>query len=719
MTKMRQFAILLMVLILSVSFAGLAEGCIELKAARASYLPGETVQVEISAGVTRTIAAEDISIYRNSSKLPTAVFISKINDAKYFAWFDLPNQQGTYSVRVRGYCPQLKTAEIPIDVRGTIGSMRSEVMSMANNKWKILPLESHILAAGIFYNESTSGQADSDYIARADSCMNSNCSTKNASLTLAAFSNRYISAKMLSMLETYRNSEKYNTTNGTATNGTCWGSGLNESCNATDTAYALLALAMTGNLNLSNPNNSVAVAWLKNNAKNIAEKAAVYYITKNNETLAEILGLQDPEGFWLDNSKADARTTALAIFALKSSGDISAQAAAEKSKTWLKSQKFSLSDECFALFFGFPASETEPIVSIWPGLVKTSSKGSFDIILTNKGMNDIKATASLFNSSAETIVGKNSMKNMQFKMPLATTTDGRVIFSTLAISYQEIQSDSKYLYSIPLIIFTEKGASDSIGPINTSESIINNTGQQEIINGTTSNPLENKTAETNTSLIQEKFVFDEKNISLDVNSTDSALSRKITLANYLDGEITDIEISPQINLQQNNFVKVEPRTIQSLGAGMKANITVYIDPSAAKLQTYHGYVQASGKYKGTPITSSISIYIGVKGLSVKLQNCSEMGGADCSEGNQSCGGNITVAFNTNYCCIPAEKCTTKAPAGRNIGLIIVLVIIVILIVIILLLKRKPKKEMRDFLEEKAKEYEMQKVQRPSSIERKI
>lgn len=716
---MRHLAILLVIVFMSISFSSLADACIDLKAAKASYLPGETAQIEINADVTRTITTADVAIYRNSSKLQTAVFLSKISNTKYFMWFDIPSQQGIYYVKVRGSCPELKTSEIAIDVQGTAGAMQAELRSAVKDRWKTLPLESHILAAGVFSEDEISSQAISDYLKRSDSCTNYNCSTKNAALTLAAFSDIQISEKMLNMLESYRNGKKYNETNETILNISCWGSGQNESCSSEDTSYALLALAMKDRLELNNSKNTEAIAWLKSNAKNIEEKSILYYITKDSAILSEILGAQDSGGFWKDNnSKADARATALALFALKNSNS-SATSAIEKSRTWLKNQKFSLSDECFVLFFAFPLSETEPIISIWPGMIKTSSEGSFSVIVTNKGVGDVKITASLFDSNAETIIGKNSIKNMQFKMPLATTTDGRTIFSNLLIKYNEIKSTAGYSYSIPLVIFTEKGAVDQIGTtsINMTENTINGTQQQEIINGT--NPLENKTTNTNASLLQEKFSFDEKNISAKAGMTDKQIYMKITLSNHLDGEITDIEMSPQISLQQNEFVKVDPIKILSLGAGEKKNITVIINPSAGKSQTYHGYIQASGKYKGTAITSYIPVSIEIKGGGGELLSCEEQGGMICSDSDMSCAVEMTPASDNNYCCAPAEKCSKKAPAGRGIGFIIIAVVVIILIAILMIIKRRPKKEMKEFLEEKAKEYELKKTQRPSSIDRKI
>jgi hypothetical protein len=207
---------------------------------------------------------------------------------------------------------------------------------------------------------------------------------------------------------------------------------------------------------------------------------------------------------------------------------------------------------------------------------------------------------------------------------------------------------------------------------------------------------------------------------VNANSADNQFSATITLANNLDSAITDIDISPQINLQQNEFVRVNPISIQSLEAGKKANITVLIKPSASKPQTYHGYyIQASGKYKGTAITTYISMDIEITGEGEELLSCEEMGGAECSDENQNCGGNMTSASDVNYCCVPAEKCVKKSSAGKKIGLIIIFAIVVILIIVLVILKRRPKKEMKEFLEEKAKEYEMKKIQRPSSIERNI
>ena len=83
-----------------------------------------------------------------------------------------------------------------------------------------------------------------------------------------------------------------------------------------------------------------------------------------------------------------------------------------------------------------------------------------------------------------------------------------------------------------------------------------------------------------------------------------------------------------------------------------------------------------------------------------------------------CENELITTVETSYCCIPAEACKEKVPAGRNIGLAIVAFLIVVLLVLFFILRKRPKKEMKTFLEEKAKEMEKQRIKRPPSIGKK-
>lgn len=793
---MRYLILLAVFIALSVSFAGIADACIELKAAKAEYLPGETAQIEINADTTRPLSLDDIALYRNSTKMPTAIFMSKVSETKYFIWFNFPDQPDIYTIRARGFCPDLRATELPIEIQSTIASRHLDLKTTVKDKWKTLPLEDHILAAGALSYDEIFEQAFLDYVKRADSCANSNCSTKDAALTLIAFKNSQLQERMKRMLEVYQNnalgewkvqitsqsaqqcnfsdanttttisinegttyvdlisilqpilnksidieikceknasaelgysyngfSKKYgleqkgNTFEIKIDNSGCWGDGLKTACDADATAYALLSLELTKNLDSNNSAHASALAWLQENAKTAEEKAVLYLITKDSGIFAELLNSQTSAGFWLnDLNRQDIRGTSLALFSLKNSNETDASNAISKANAWLKGQKPAFSDESFMLFFAFPSSEIEPVLTVWPGMIKTSSRSGFDLVLSNKGVVNAELNAAFFNSSTATSLENGGIKNLQFKMPPVTTLDGRAILSTLVIDYNSELSNNHHYYNIPLLIFTEKGDVESIGQFNVTEQDINQTGQQTIINET--DLLENKTAELNASLLQENFKFAENNITVRINKTETAV-KKTTLSNTLDSSITNVELSPSIALQQSGFVRVDPTNISAIGPGEKVNVTVYINPSSVEPKTYNGYVQATATYGAEVSQTYISLIIEVAGIAEELLSCDELGGMVCESDELVCkDDSFKPAYDTDYCCVPAENCSKKAPAGRNIGLLVVAVLIIVLILILVLLKRKPKKEMKTFLEEKAKEYEMKKIRRPPSLTRK-
>ena len=95
-------ALIVFFCVCSIGFANAS--CISMEIAKASYLPQETLQLEIDADVSYGLTAQDISLYRNATKLPTAIFLSKISSAKWFAWADLPNQAGDYTLKIKGTC---------------------------------------------------------------------------------------------------------------------------------------------------------------------------------------------------------------------------------------------------------------------------------------------------------------------------------------------------------------------------------------------------------------------------------------------------------------------------------------------------------------------------------------------------------------------------------------------------------------------------------------
>ena len=809
MIKMRWKLGLFFILLVLIFFTAnvKADSCINTNLARIIYLPQETVQVEIDADTIRDIFTSDIVLYRANVRIPIDIFLSKITETKYFAWFDLPSTTGEYILSVKGICKdsQIYISSREIEVKKTIASVYKNFEPKVREQWYSLSLKEHILSAGALSHTNLSSDALESYIQRTDSCLNTNCNTKLNSLSYLAFEYPLIRQKMLDAIEASQNYIKGNwkikiTSNqaqtcilnldethetlslssGTNTfdlqlggfwnkseiaiildcentnaissilnysyknfnkefemlewedkkrylinNAGCWGSGLRTDCDSESTTYALLSLAMIQkqNFDLNDIKYATAISWLKENAINFEEKALVYYLTQNYTMLEEILGYQSSLGWWpknLELYQPDVETTSIILFTLKNSvinqTPEGISNSIEKAEFWLLNQNLNLYKEAFMLVFAFQSKEIEPLLAFWPGVIKTQSSGTFNLILLNRGTTNIVLNTELLNSTTIIELPFDSTKNLIVNIPKVTTIDGRTISEEFIINYKSkigSESSEEHSYNIPVLIFTEKSSQEGInGTIDTSEQEVNETEQQEIVNETQTE-WENKTTELNESLIQKKFKFIEKNITKSVNLNDGRFTISIRLENNLDKEVRDITLTHTFSFSGGFVERINPSSIDKLARGEKETIKIQLFPLTEGI--YEGNIVAEGKYDSRDVSTNIPLIINVISYEEE-ENCSELGGIICAGENMICEGNTVIAEDTFACCIPPEKCEKKETPGRNIAIIIVLVLAAILIIILLILKRKPKKEMKEFLKEATKQYE-RRFQRPSSIRR--
>jgi len=676
-----------------------AVACLNVKLAKTIYLQGETVQVEIDADIIGEISSKDVFLYRGNTKLPTNIFVSKITTTKYFLWFDLPKEPGDYLLRIRGMCKDgsLYVANNLIILRKTVSSRYESLKSKVENNWLTLSVEEHILSAGAL-SHMLEEQAITEYKKRDDSCMKQNCITKLNALTLITFKDALVREEMQNKLKNSQNNVSG-----------CWGN----PCDAEQTAYALLALEMSGKLDKNNSLNQAGISWLKNNSNNIEEKAIVYYLTGDNETLTLLLESQTTNGWWTKNATSfepDVRATSLAVFAL--SNNINYSDNIKRAQEWLIDRgTLTLSEESFMLVFGFQSKDIEPLLTFWPGIIKTQSQGNFDLILLNKGITDMIIKNNLLNSTTTTNLEVDGMKNLKFNIPQIKTVDGRTISETLVIDYKSDISQKYYRYNIPVLIFTEKGQEGINGSVGSSEEEVNESEQEEIINETTKE-WKNKTAKINKSLIEERFNFIEQKINKSADVSE-ALTVTIKLENKLDKDLSDVSITYSSTLI-GVVERIEPSFLEELKKGERESITVSFLSTVSRI--YEGTIIAEANYDSEKIKTTIPVTINISGV-VEEKTCSNIGGKICKEEeNNICEGEMVSSKDTFACCIPADACKKKAAPGRTIGIVIVIVVIIILIVVFFLVKRKPKKEMSKFLKEASEQYE-KKFQRPASLRR--
>lgn len=685
--------------------------CINARIAKATYLPYETLQLEIDADVTRDIMASDIFLLRQDTTLPTKIFISKISSAKYFVWFDLPSQDGDYSVRIRANCNDgLKVMSISFKIEKTVAS-RYYSLKNSITSWNSLSLEEHILAAGALYFDNVSEQALSDFVNRHDSCLNVACNTRLNSLTLMAFNDNLLRQKMQDALEDSQNVSG------------CWGNIANSSCDESSTVYALLSLSRTNRLDLNDTKTMNATTWLLNNNPSVKAKAIVYYLNRENNSnlLSSIINTQSSSGWWPKSNeyKPDIETTAIVVYVLKNSLTNETPAnvlnAISNGEKWLLDQadSASLTNKSLILFIAFSAKDIEPLLAFWPGIIKIDSPGNFDLILQNRGDRQVRIDTILLNSTTQVSLAPNEIKDLNFNIPFITTVDGRAISDNIILNYNSIIDSivsESHVYNIPMIIFTKKGPWGINGTINSSQEIINQSEQQQIINETQNKSTENKTIGINETLL-ENFKFVEPSYSKNMKAGETA-TFTVRLTNRLDKDVTSVSLIYSSSLI-NGIDRIDPSFFEKISKDETKTVTVYLNPKDARV--YDGNIIATADYDGQSLSTSLPVRINASQGEISVQrNCTELGGSVCKD-DEVCDGNVTSAEDTFSCCI--GKCNKKAGgAGTTIAIIAIVVVVIVLLIILVLLRRKPKKEMKEYLEETTKQYE-KRFQRPPSITR--
>jgi len=751
------FSIVFVVILISLVSAS----CLTIQTAKQEYLPRETLQAEIDTNnLMSSLSTEDLFLYRDNNLLPTVFFMTKMTSTKYFIWANLPATAGQYTLKVRGTCKEgISFAQSEFTLKSSIYPLYN---SIPKDNFKSLDLDTHIWTAlaNSFIPEIAS-KAQTDFLARSDSCYNSPCTTKQYALSSMAFPT--IRTKMLDMLEDSKNSMNgtwilqidspiqqsceitinnqnntvqinsgkqnmsldltnettditidINCTNETSIvlinqilgeekiistqtskdiaiiikNEECWGQGIKTTCDEESTDFAVFALKYLGK-DISNK----TINWIQDNNKLVMTKAMYYFLTKDEETKTWLLGVQMFNGGWprkLGDYVIDIETSGLTYFALQDSNDI------KKTENKLNSI-FSTStseEKAQILFFIFPASKIEPIMSIWPGMIKTKSQDNFNLILKNEGQDNITASIDFLNSTIPSDLPVGAIKNINILVPKATTPDASSLLLDLKINYTSIYGGVR-TYTIPVLLFTEKGEWNIPGIENASQKLINETEEQNLINNS-NDTLNNQTGDFNNSLFS-KFRFLEGNINKKITDSEN-LTISLTLENKLSTDLDQVTITTE-GSNLIGIIQADPYLIDKIKSGEQKTITLTITPRFNG--NFSGTLVAKGKTNNQTISTNISISLDVETTASNI-TCAEMNGTDCSGTNAKCDGVDQTASDTFHCCI--GKCS-KGGTSILLPLIIIIVIVIVLVIALFLLKRKPKKEMKDVLEEVQKKYQ--------------
>jgi len=202
-------------ILLAILIVPLSQACITLNTYKTEFLPGETMQVEINVdygkSLSRSIYSSDISLYNSQGNpIQGSFFVLKISDSRYFAWFDVPNQ-GDYKLKVRAMCGTSYYSEANFNVNKLKSIYYDSLKNTVSGNWDHLNLEEQeISTAALSFDDKLTEESLTMYFSRKDSCINTNCSSKNAALGIISFRDYSTRSQLKNLLDAYQNSFKGN-----------------------------------------------------------------------------------------------------------------------------------------------------------------------------------------------------------------------------------------------------------------------------------------------------------------------------------------------------------------------------------------------------------------------------------------------------------------------------------------------------------------------------
>lgn len=483
----------------------------------------------------------------------------------------------------------------------------------------------------------------------------------------------------------------------------CYSKIAGGSCDINSTIYSLLALKEN-----NYPINQGTLSWLYSQNLTNSDKAIVYYLAGDINSLNTLISVQSQYGWFPlinEKYKEDVLTTSRIIFAmdnLNAGANYSFSDSIIKAENYLRNKFYPASPTTKEnlLWFTFPETKIEPLVSIWPGIIQTKSLGKFDLILRNDGKNNISVKIKLLNSTQNYNFSSKTIKKLTFNVPFIGTTDARTIIEDLEIisSVSDLNGIERG-YNIPLIILTNKSAQDvTSGTINSSSDEI---GEEDI---PSTLPDYNY---TDSDLIQKNFYFSEKGIKQNIASKMGEQTFSITLKNKFESEIKNIEITTSSSL-----ITLGPQLsigfVNSLSPNTDKKIDVIINPNnVISSKQYSGEIIAKGYLNNQKVETKIPVEFNI--TVEENKSCKELGGKECGT-SESCTGSTKNSNDVAFCCVGECKGTG---GNQTIGFIILGAVVVLLLGVLFFLKRKPRKETSEFIKEAEKRYEHT-FQRPAS-----
>lgn len=745
---MRLFILLIILIILSIQ----PTLALEINASKTSYLPEETFQVNISGEFVAPLSVSNIFFIKQEKEVELAFYLLKISDKEYWVYVDLPKQTGNYTFAIKNALYKedgvLKGTEkkLEFEIKQTISYFYSDIKEKITGKLQSLGIEDNALAViALSYDTFLDSQLKDALFNKKNAvgCWPSllPCTVKDTAIALFALKktsanvdaswlidaqnnldiglwNLVISSIGDNQCDIYVDSEKKavnvssgdnvvsldlknkpdddvniavncSVTNSKIThtylgkvnefamqkengvftrklnNKKCFGQFYRSDCDKEVTSYALLALDAFGS------DKSDTFNWFKNNAETTKERAIALYFGDSNMK-DWLLNNQNIDGYWstksiIESTQPDINATTFVVWALKK---IKEDEASLKGELWLKNNIYgNLSNELAAAVFVFPSSSIESILSVNPAVIKTGTNSNISIVVKNRGITDLSVSANFipFKTKKDFSIGVGKTERIEFAVP--SKIDNKEIKENITgsveIAYTKFLSGR---YSIPVLITAGKNA----------------------------------TTDFFVEIPKEHFRFLQQEVNITLLTNEKNLI-PVTIKNSGQNAIKDASISYSRDL--NTVINITPLHIKEIDAGTEFTVNLLFQ--SQKVGNYEGFIEVAGSgfsavlpinVTFTKNESLVTIDIN-KTITEKNKTCKDYNGTICKK-DETCKNNVITS--EGKCCI--AKCEGKKNT-RLLGILMIGVAVLIIVLSLIFKMRKPKKEMKNIVEEIEKKYD--------------
>jgi len=449
----------------------------------------------------------------------------------------------------------------------------------------------------------------------------------------------------------------------TLNNKKCFGSSYRSECNSEATAYSILALDALG------LDKSKALDWLAENAQTTKEKSIALYFGKS-ELKEFLLNNQHNDGYWtrkslIEETSQDIESTVFAVWALSKAKE---NDAAEKGKEWLKKNIYgNLTNELLSSAFVFSNSEIESISSINPAVIKAKVNSNISVLVKNKGIVDLTASANFlpFKARKDFAVKTNGEEKIEFAIPskLGNKEITDNITGNIDIILSKFLSEQ---YSIPVMIIADKSAITNFTP----------------------------------EVPKEHFQFIQQEINATMLVKENNLI-PVAIKNLAPRVIKGISISYSRDLDY--ILNLTSLHISEIDAGSEVVINLLF--KSQKTGNYGGFIEASSG--GISAVLPVNITFTKNESQVKITNitavinktCRDYNGSVCKK-EEICSNSIPLP--EGRCCI--GKCEGKKDL-RMLGVIMITLAVLVIAITLYAKMRKPKREMKDVMSEIENKYD--------------